>query len=321
MNLNPSVEIFIPIYNRIDYIDRALKSATSQDYENLVVTVSDNCSNDGTYEYLKSIESNKFTLKRNEKNLGIFGNFNQCIMRSKADYVLFLCSDDWIETSFISNSVHAILKNDATYVSSICIANYHNGEVADIGNIMEFGVYSGEILLKAWFYVSFYYGKNIFSYPSGSLLNGKHLRNEVSFDSLLGDPADIDMFLRLSFKGRAVFTEYLGANIFIHDNQESAKSAIDGSILNSQQLILEKYRPKLAKLNLFDDLDCLSNFPIIKYNISVFIWRKNTPYFPLTKCKYAFILLGCYKRIVNHIKFTIFKGFVIKELNLKFKTK
>ena len=68
MNLNPSVEIFIPIYNRIDYIDRALKSATSQDYENLVVTVSDNCSNDGTYEYLKSIESNKFTLKRNEKN-------------------------------------------------------------------------------------------------------------------------------------------------------------------------------------------------------------------------------------------------------------
>ena len=48
--INPKVSILIPVYNRVDMIRDCIDSALSQDYLDLEVIVSDNCSTDGTWE-------------------------------------------------------------------------------------------------------------------------------------------------------------------------------------------------------------------------------------------------------------------------------
>ena len=49
--LDPDVQVFIPVFNDLDYLPEALTSVLRQRNVRLEVVVSDNASTDGTYEY------------------------------------------------------------------------------------------------------------------------------------------------------------------------------------------------------------------------------------------------------------------------------
>ncbi|MBS1757264.1 MAG: glycosyltransferase, partial [Bacteroidetes bacterium] len=49
----PLVSIVITSYNRAHYIEEAIRSALAQDYRNLEIIISDNCSTDGSSEIFK----------------------------------------------------------------------------------------------------------------------------------------------------------------------------------------------------------------------------------------------------------------------------
>ena len=65
----------------------------------------DNCSNDGTFEYLKSKKDNQ-TVLISEKDKGIFYAFNKGIKLAKGNIIGFLHSDDFFsKRNVISNIV------------------------------------------------------------------------------------------------------------------------------------------------------------------------------------------------------------------------
>lgn len=86
--------IAIPTWNRKAYIDLALKSIFSQYDERVEVIVSDNCSTDGTGDYVKE-KYPLVTYYCNEENVGI-ENFKRCYDRATAKYVMLLGDDDII---------------------------------------------------------------------------------------------------------------------------------------------------------------------------------------------------------------------------------
>ena len=67
MNTNDNlVSIMIPTYNQEDYIGEAVESALRQDYSNLVVVVTDDCSTDKTGEIaIKYIPDHRFKYVKN----------------------------------------------------------------------------------------------------------------------------------------------------------------------------------------------------------------------------------------------------------------
>jgi len=107
------VSIMITTYNRANYLPQAIESALAQDYPNLEVIVSDNASIDGTPEVVKKyIGDPRFKYFRNEKNLGIAGNWRKALYEyATGEWALVLSDDDYlIDYSYISKATELIRK-------------------------------------------------------------------------------------------------------------------------------------------------------------------------------------------------------------------
>lgn len=304
----PSVEILIPVYNRKDLILKSVNSGLNQTYRNVFVSVFDNASNDGTWEKLKKINNKKLRLFRNQKNIGLFENFNNLIRVSKCDFCIFLCSDDWLEENFVEKGIKYFLENrNIVMLSSACKTFNEKNKTKMISNYLPFKEYSFDEILLNWFEISFKSGVNPFSYPSGMLIKGDILRNNIFFDSKFGSPADIVFFLDVLENGNVFFTEYLGANILLHSNQANRSFRKDGSLINSNLMIINKYKQNLKDNNLYEAILVYSFIPVLKILIRNFFDKES--------CN----LSNKYLRKINYknIKFFYFKVFFALIIRLK----
>lgn len=104
--MNPKVSIIIPAYNAEKHIDRAIKSALAQTYENLEVIVVDDGSTDKTIDICKIFEKeDKKVYCYRKENGGVSSARNFGIKKASGKYVFFLDSDDEIEPTVIDNLV------------------------------------------------------------------------------------------------------------------------------------------------------------------------------------------------------------------------
>ncbi|MBC2709799.1 MAG: glycosyltransferase family 2 protein [Desulfosarcina sp.] len=99
----PLVTIGIPTYNRAhSMLTHAISSACNQDYPNIEIIISDNCSNDNTNDVVNNFNDERIVYIRQKENIGANNNFNECLRSAKGDYFLLLHDDDLIDADFIS---------------------------------------------------------------------------------------------------------------------------------------------------------------------------------------------------------------------------
>ena len=101
----PLVSVCIPTYNRASMVGDAIRSALAQTYETIEVLVVDNASTDDTAAVVSSFTDPRLTYIRNERNLGLFGNFNRCIELAQGKYIHILHSDDMVPPEFTETCV------------------------------------------------------------------------------------------------------------------------------------------------------------------------------------------------------------------------
>ena len=103
------VSIITLTYNSINTISHTIESnlVKLSKYRKIWI---DNCSNDGTLQYLKSKKDNQ-TILVSEKDKGIFDAFNKGVSAS-GNIVGFLHSDDFYKKNTISNIVKEFQNND-----------------------------------------------------------------------------------------------------------------------------------------------------------------------------------------------------------------
>src|SRR2546428_2901842 len=92
----PSVTVCIPTYNGAVHLAACLNSVSSQTYRDLEILVVDDCSSDRTpdivAEYRK--QDGRVCFTRNERNLGLVGNWERCIALAGGEYIKFAFQDD-----------------------------------------------------------------------------------------------------------------------------------------------------------------------------------------------------------------------------------
>lgn len=84
-------------YNGLKYLPQQLGSILSQTRAVIHIVVSDDCSSDGTWEYLQAWASTapvRVTLVRNDPQLGLSANFEQAVRLVEADIVFSSDQDD-----------------------------------------------------------------------------------------------------------------------------------------------------------------------------------------------------------------------------------
>ena len=93
----PLVSVIIPIYNRENTIERAVKSVLEQTYSNLEVILVDDGSKDNTLDILSKIKDNRVKVLCHGSNKGGSAARNTGLKVATGDYIAFLDSDDeWL---------------------------------------------------------------------------------------------------------------------------------------------------------------------------------------------------------------------------------
>lgn len=101
------VSVYIPTYNRIELLKRAVSSVLKQTYQNFEIIIVDDNSSDGTREYLKKLsqENDKIKIHLKEKNTGACASRNIAVRMAKGYYVTGLDDDDYFHSKRLETLV------------------------------------------------------------------------------------------------------------------------------------------------------------------------------------------------------------------------
>ena len=177
-NLDPLVTIAIATYNRADcYLQQALASALSQTYQNIEITVSDNCSTDNTQAFVRSFSDPRLKYFRHDKNIGANNNFNYCLEQAKGDYFLLLQDDDMIDNDFVE-----ICMTTANQSKDIGIIRTGTRIIDSEGEVIAEAVNNVVGLSTEEFFLGWFVNKTAL-YLCSTLFHTKHLTRIGGFKS------------------------------------------------------------------------------------------------------------------------------------------
>jgi len=110
--LPPILSIVIPTYNRRECLKRTLEGILAQRGDGVEVLVSDNCSTDGTWDYLRGLEGSVQSV-RQTRNVGAELNMLGLFERATGKYVWLLCDDDLPCPNSVDSIMEAVQEFDS----------------------------------------------------------------------------------------------------------------------------------------------------------------------------------------------------------------
>ena len=115
--MNIYFSVVIPSFNRLCYLKKSINSVLSQTYKIFEIIIIDNNSNDGTQEYIKSLENNKIKLIHTINHGSIAKSRNIGIENAKGNWISFLDSDDYWHPDKLKIVAENIMKEKPDLVS------------------------------------------------------------------------------------------------------------------------------------------------------------------------------------------------------------
>jgi len=104
----PSVSIVITTFNRKKYLETVLPQYRKINYPNYKIIVCDDCSTDGTQEYLKSNSYLYDSLFLSKVNLGVTNSRNQGVNRNPADFYALVDDDAVHDPNWLKEAISVL---------------------------------------------------------------------------------------------------------------------------------------------------------------------------------------------------------------------
>ncbi len=202
--MEKKVSICIPVYNGEKTIKDAINSALEQTYKNIEILVIDNMSTDGTADIVKGMDDRRIVFFQNKENLGMAGNWNECIRKSTGEYIHFLCADDIIKPECIRKKMAVIERfDDVVMVISATDLVNENGSL-----IVKRRRFKKNVLLDGRTYArrSLRHG-NIFGEPSNVLFKKDCIEKTGLFSVDLHYTTDWELWIRIATLGKIVYLD------------------------------------------------------------------------------------------------------------------
>ncbi|WP_340481005.1 glycosyltransferase family 2 protein [Vibrio anguillarum] len=116
------VSIITPSYNSIDYINSVYVSICSQDYQFWEWLVTDDCSSDDTFQFLRELsqKDSRVRVFQNKENSGAALSRNNSITKSNGEFIAFIDSDDLWLPNKLSTQVEFMNSNAIDF----CFTSY-----------------------------------------------------------------------------------------------------------------------------------------------------------------------------------------------------
>lgn len=100
MKDNPKFSILIPTRNGGKYLPYCVETLLSQDYEDVEIIISNNCSEDNTSSYLSTITDKRVRVIQPAEVLSMVYNYEFALSQAKGDWIMLLGDDDGVQPYF-----------------------------------------------------------------------------------------------------------------------------------------------------------------------------------------------------------------------------
>lgn len=284
--------VIIPLFNKEDYIARAINSVLNQTFENFEIVIIDDGSTDGGKKVVEQFSEEKVKYHF-QPNSGVSSARNNGTRFAKFDYVVFLDSDDTWDRSFLEELSLLILRYPEAKLYGINqFFEYNNGEKFHIDYSKSLSGSQYGILID-YFQVFAEYGKSPFS-NSSCCFHRETFIAENGYKVGVSLTEDSDLWCRFALKYKIAFCNKPLATYYIETP-------------NNTRLQINKEGYQVVQTLLFE----LENGTVpLKYLNSV---NKLVGYFEVSFVKRA-ILLGCKKLAFQNL----FRNHLIKYYFLQF---
>jgi len=192
--MTPRVSVCIPAYNYARYLPAAIDSVLAQEFGDYELIVVDNASRDETPAVLARY-GDRIHAHRNERNLGLFGNFARCLELARGELVKFLAADDWLHPAYLAEAVALMDRHpSAAIVSGPGFFVDGDGRVYGVGTtgVFDPGVVPGPVALSAQAD-----HLNVIGMPSNTLLRRAAVEAAGGFDERFAPAADVHLWGKL----------------------------------------------------------------------------------------------------------------------------
>lgn len=133
MKRKVKVSVVVPNYNYLRFLPKRLESISNQTFADYEIILLDDCSNDGSQQYLRDYEASNPKVTAcaiNEKNTGIpFLQWDKGIRLAHGEYVWIAESDDYCTGDFLTHCVAAL---DACPTASFVVTGSHSVDENDV---------------------------------------------------------------------------------------------------------------------------------------------------------------------------------------------
>jgi glycosyltransferase involved in cell wall biosynthesis len=264
MNVNNPIffSVIIPLYNKAEYILRALKSVLSQSYDNFEIIVVNDGSTDAGAGIVEAIENPKIKLIT-QKNSGVSVARNKGAENANYNYLAFLDGDDTWDVNFLEQIKNLILEfPDAGIYGTNNRFLYPNGyEFYEKFDELFKGRQSG--ILEDYFGLFAEIHKSPFS--NSNLCIPKKIYEEFGgYKRGVKLTEDSDLWCRIAFQYKIAFTKLPLATYFLalegstHSSFENKDFEVTCTLQNAlkDEVVKPELIPSVKKLIVFQKL-CL----------------------------------------------------------------
>jgi glycosyltransferase involved in cell wall biosynthesis len=240
----PKVSVMIPTFNQERLIAGSIESALRQDYPNLEIIVSDDCSSDNTYDVVRQyLADGRLVYFKNETNLGRVANYRKTLYeRVNGEWALNLDGDDhFYANDAISHMITEVLshkdKNLVAVLGSHMAVNTETGIGGQPYSNYATGVFAGLDIFLNW---------NQLSFGHLATLYRVDLARAIDYYRLNTISCDWESVLRLILHGEVIVTGKVIGVWNIHGNNATVtKSMAEG--IRDYSYIEETYNYALER--------------------------------------------------------------------------
>lgn len=139
MKTEPLISVIVPVYNVAPYLELALNSIRYQSYQNLEIILINDGSTDDSESICEDIASQDERFRYiYQENMGASVARNRGLDLASGEYITFVDSDDWLDTS----AIEILYRNLKKYDADIASGNYNIYD--DVSQEFHFKVFEGD---------------------------------------------------------------------------------------------------------------------------------------------------------------------------------
>ncbi|MDY6897494.1 MAG: glycosyltransferase family 2 protein [Cyanobacteriota bacterium] len=203
--------VIITTYNRLNLLKRAIDSALNQTTECEVV-VADDCSSDGTSEYVKTLkqqlpsqQQHRLVYLCNTTNSGHAATVNAGVSKASCEWIKFLDDDDYLAPNCVEQMLEAIALRESAVICS-CVAAQVNELEVEVSRTPILGPGLAFYIPQADVHYGMLLERLPFGTPAQVACTREAFLKSGGWDTKLAcDCDDIDSWIRIAQFGDAIF--------------------------------------------------------------------------------------------------------------------